>query len=123
MVGRLVLVVVAFVVVIGIPAPAAAQSKSLIISDAVFITAQAADMYSTHRALSSGHGREANPFMNVGTGGQIAIKTAATIGVIALSHKLHARHPKVAKTVLLMASAGMFTIAANNYRIAQGPAR
>src|SRR4051812_32054969 len=53
-----------------------------------FVTLQAADLYTTNRALHAGN-REANPFFQHASIGTMAgVKAAATVGVIMVSEKL-----------------------------------
>ena len=80
--------------------------------------AQALDLHSTWQARSSGRGIEGNPVMDVPTGGQIAIKAGALVGIVYVAQRVHRRHPTAAKIVLYGTSALTFAVSARNYRIA-----
>jgi hypothetical protein len=110
--------IVVMLVLVCVAQPAVAEPTGLKLPSIVFVAAQGLDAHSTYTAISTGKGREGNPVMNVGTGGQIAIKAAASIGVVYVTHRLHRKHPKLAKGMLWTLSAVTFAVAANNYRIA-----
>lgn len=89
---------------------------------AVVATA-AADLHSTHLAVSREHGREANPFMDTSTTGQILRKAAATTLVLWASEALRDEHEGLAKALLGTAAVIWGAVAARNYAIAWGAAR
>jgi len=91
----------------------------LVIPSIVFATAQGLDVWTTHRAIASGNGREANPAMDVGTGGQIAIKAGATVGIVWLAHKVGRKHPRLAKGLLYGLSGIVAGVAMRNESIAR----
>lgn len=99
---------------------AATSSAGLVLPAMVFVGVQGLDVHSTWRARSSGRGVEGNPVMDVATGHQIAIKAAASIGIIYVAHRLHRRHPKLAKGLLWTGTAITAGAVANNYLIASG---
>lgn len=101
------------------PAHAEAQRAGLAIPASVFVTLQAADVHSTHQAITSGRGIEANPLMQFSTGEQAAIKAGVTVGVVYLMTKLHARKPKTAKAALWIMNGVMTAVVVQNYRIAR----
>lgn len=98
-------------------------SAGFVIPAALFVTLQGLDVHSTWQARSSGYGVEGNPWMDVSTGKQIAIKAAVSTGIVFIAGKMHRRHPKLAKVVLYVASAAVAGVVYNNYQIAQGRRR
>lgn len=112
----------AVVVFVLLSSPAYAQERApgrdLILPSAVFIGLHAADVHSTHLAISSGNGHEGNPFMRMSTGKQAAVKAGVTVGTVFLLSKLHAKHPKTAQVTFWIVNAVMVGIVQHNYRIA-----
>lgn len=120
MVVRLVVSLVVLFAFIASPA-AAQERRSLILPSIALIGAEALDLHSTHQALSSGAGREANPGMTAIVNRPvtaIAVKASASVFTIWLAHRLERRHPTAAKALLYTSAAAVSVIAARNYRIA-----
>lgn len=108
------------VAVLLLAAPAQAQPTGLVLPSIVLGSFQAADVVTTHRARSSGHGVEANPWMRGGIGQQIVIKAGATLGAIYLCRQLEKReHPRLAKALLYVGAAAIGAVAIQNERIAR----
>jgi hypothetical protein len=85
-----------------------------------FATLQALDYASTTRALSSGAGVEGNPMMRSIVGNRaafIAVKAAATAGVILAGEKVWKKN-RVAAVILVAAmNAALAPIVAHNYAV------
>lgn len=96
------------------------MSAGFVIPATLLATLQGLDVHSTHQALTSGYGREGNPWTDVSTGQLIAMKAAVTAGAVFLTAKIHKRHPKVATVTLYALSAVVGGVVVNNYQIAQG---
>jgi hypothetical protein len=80
---------------------------------------QGLDMHSTMKGISSAQGREANPIMQpvVENGAALlAVKGAATIGVIWMSEKMWKKHRKAAVVSVFVVNALMAGVVANNYQ-------
>ena len=95
-----------------------APGRALILPVITLTVAHSLDLHSTWKARSSGRGIEGNPVMDVPTGGQIAIKAGALVGIVYVAQRVHRRHPTAAKIVLYGTSALTFAVSARNYRIA-----
>ena len=99
----------------------AACAEPLKIPQSVFIAANVADLHSTHQAVSSGRGREANWIMGDGTGARtIAIKSAGVVGVLWLTNKLDKQSPVLARITLYSLTAVVAGVSYRNYRISRG---
>ena len=90
-----------------------------IVSITAFILSQAADVWTTARAINSGCGREANPFMSwmiakLGLYPGLIIPKLVVIGIIFVATILC---PAVMPWVVLALSVGYFVIAYRNYGI------
>ena len=84
------------------------------------VALQGMDIHSTRRALDTGSGHEANPAMRevVNNGAAfLAVKTAATAGVIWASEKMWKKNRKAAVIFAAAVNGTMAAIVANNYRI------
>lgn len=103
--------------------PSVVAAQGLVIPATVFAGLQAADVHSTHHARSRGLGMEGNPFMDVPTGQQAAIKAGITAGVLTAAALLHRKHPRAAKVTLWILNGAMVAVVANNYHIASGARR
>jgi hypothetical protein len=82
---------------------------------------QALDLHSTFRALEGG-GQEANPLIGsvIGTpAGVIALKGAATIGIIYMSEKVSRRNRIAAVLTMIGLNSAYAMIVARNYSIAR----
>jgi hypothetical protein len=83
------------------------------------ITLQALDIHSTTRALDSGRYREANPLMSGvvnNKGAFVAVKVAATTGVILLTEKMWKKHRAGAVIFAAAANSALAMVVAHNYR-------
>jgi hypothetical protein len=96
------------------------KAVGFLIPASVFIVAQGLDWHSTKAARDSGHGIEGNPWMNVSTSQQIAIKAAVTGSVIYLTAKLSTHHQTAARVMLYGLSGVLAGVIVNNYAIAAG---
>ena len=106
-----------FLLIFGCPASA----EPLKIPSSVFILAQSLDLHSTSYALARG-GREGNPTMQGSDAKRIALKGAATLGVVYLAHELDVRGKrKTARALLYSAAAFTSAVAARNYQIGRTP--
>lgn len=90
-----------------------------LISIAAFILSQAADVWTTARALNSGQGKEANPIMawligKCGLYPGLIMPKAVVIGVIAAATVLY---PAVMTWVVFAIAAGYAVIVYRNYGI------
>ena len=86
------------------------------------IALQGLDVHSTRRGLTSGRAREANPLLKnvVGNGAAfVAVKTAATAGVIWASERLWKKHPHRTLVVNVLVNAAMAAVVTHNYRVAR----
>jgi len=84
------------------------------------IALQALDLHSSRRALANGSSYEANPAMSPivrNSAAFVAVKAAATGGVIWISERLWKRQPKKALVFTALVNAAMGTVVANNYRL------
>jgi hypothetical protein len=107
--------VIALVVVAALVSGCAARRAAQV----AFVTASALDLHSTHIALASGKGEEANPLMRDGR--YLVIKIPATVGLVIGADRFATAHPEHERLVcgLLVAFAGLYTwTAIQNYRIA-----
>lgn len=96
-----------------------AHCEPLVISQSVFVTANVADLHSTYRGMSSGHGVEGNPVMGDGTGAQaVLVKSLGTATVLWLTHQTNKSHPTMTRIALYSMSAVIAGVAYRNYRIA-----
>lgn len=83
------------------------------------ITAHALDLHSTHRALSTGAAREANPFMT-NASARVAIKAGTTTLTVWTAERLwKGGRRKTAIALVAAVTAGTAAIAARNYRVAR----
>lgn len=98
-------------------------NAGFVIPASVFAGLQALDVHSTHRAITSGHGREGNPWMQFSTGEQAAIKAGVAAGVITAAALVHRKSPRAAKVTLWILNGAMVAVVANNYAIASGRRR
>lgn len=111
---------VAILVLSATPAAAQSQPTRLVFPAITLTTVQGLDVATTYRARSSGNGREANPLMDVSTGGQVAIKAGVTLGAILGARLVEKRgHPRVAKVMLYSMSAVVAGVAVHNESIAR----
>jgi hypothetical protein len=86
-----------------------------------FGTLQALDVHSTFRALGNG-GREANPIIGnmLGTpAGVVALKGAATIGIIYMAEKVSRRNRTAAVLTMIGLNSAYAMVVARNYSIAR----
>lgn len=97
------------------------MDKSALIVIAAFIVSQAADVWTTARALNSGQGKEANPVMawmigKLGLYPGLIIPKAISVGIsIAATYV----YPTVMTWILAAITAGYVYIAYRNYRIVE----
>ena len=99
----------------------AACAEPLKIPQGLFIAANVADLHSTHQAVRSGRGIEANAIMGDGTGARaIALKSASTVGVLFLTERLAKRRPRLARVTLYTLTGVIAGVSARNYRISRG---
>ena len=83
----------------------------------------ALDVHSTLHALEGGH-REVNPiFKGTSAGTLIGAKVASTALSVWLAEKLWKKHRVVSVVVMAGVNAGLAAVVANNYRVANTPAR
>ena len=104
-----------------IPASAAAQERPAALPwlYAGTITAHMLDLHSTHRALSTGAAREANPFMTNSTA-RVAIKAGTSTLTVWTAERLwKGGKRKTAIALVAAVTAGTAAIAARNYRVAR----
>ena len=118
-VGTAISSVVVILALFCLPTAAQAEDRGLILPASIFGVAQGLDVWTTHRARASGNGVEANPLMDVSTGGQVAIKAAASVGIIWLTHKIGRTKPKLAKGLLYGLSGLVVGVAVRNEAIAR----
>ena len=87
------------------------------------ITLNALDVHSTMRALDAGH-REGNPLMKDGSARtMIGAKVASSALSIYLAEKLWKKNRVAAVVMVAGVNAGLMAVVANNYRLANTPAR
>jgi hypothetical protein len=104
-------------------APAAGESSRTWLLPALYLTygaLQAADVYTTHRALEQGGAREANPMLRwaaASPSALIGVKAASTAGTIYLLEKLRRRHPRAAAITMVALNASYAAIVAHNMRV------
>ena len=99
----------------------AACAEPLKIPQGLFVAANIADLHSTHQAVRSGRGIEANAIMGDGTGARaIAIKSVGVVGVVWLTDKLATHRPRLARVTLYTLSAVIAGVSYRNYRISRG---
>jgi len=85
-----------------------------------FATLQGMDYHSTSRALASGAGREANPMMRTIVRNRpafIAVKAAASAGVILVGERLWKRNRVGAVVFMVVANGAMAAVVAKNYSV------
>lgn len=102
--------------------PSLVQAEPLKIPSVLFVSAQVADLHSTHRAIASGAGVEGNPIMSGSTTKRIVLKAAATVPILALADRLQRQGKRrTARVLLYSASAFTSAVAARNYQIGGAP--
>ena len=90
---------------------------------AMQITLNGLDVHSTMRALDAGH-REGNPLFKDGSATKmIGAKVASSALSVYLTEKLWKKNRVAAVVMMATVNAGMMAVVANNYRIANTPAR
>lgn len=122
--GRELVLLPPAVVVTVIPAPAgralSARPSVLVPLYVGFATLQGMDYHSTSRALASGAGREANPMMRKIVRNRpafIAVKAAASAGVILAGERLWKRNRVGAVVFMAVANGAMAAVVAKNYSV------
>jgi hypothetical protein len=111
------------------PSPSVVLSRKL--ADPAFIKTmyvsygalQVADVTTTLKALDSGRGREANPFMSGvanSPAALIGVKAATSVMTILLIEKVRKTHPVAATVSMVAINATMAAIVVNNTRVAAG---
>jgi hypothetical protein len=102
------------------PTPIQHRPSALIPLYASFATLQALDYASTTRALESGRGTEANPVMRSivkSPPAFIAVKAAATAGVIVAGEKMWRKNRVAAVIFVAAANGAVAAIVARNYSV------
>ncbi len=84
------------------------------LNEAVFIGLQVADLHGTWLAEQDGR-VEGNPMMRDGIHRKIALKSAATAGVIVWAELSRRRHPTAVKRTLITLNVLYGTVVARNY--------
>lgn len=101
-----------FVLLLLLPATSHAQEVRFVYP--AFVTAQIADLHSTHVALKAG-AREMNPLM-VHPAVRYPIKTLMTLAVLASAEKNRVSHPQRTFWIVTAITAAQFTVDYFNYR-------
>jgi len=80
----------------------------------------AADLWTTHEALASGHAYERNPLLSQDIGKIAAVKIASTVATAVMMHVMDKLgHPKIAKTLGYAAGSVTWGVAAHNHGVAR----
>ncbi len=104
--------------VLVLASPQTTSAQRLALPTGAFLAAQVADLATTHQAIASGRGAEANGAMQGSDGKRVAMKAGMSAGVVGLTQLLaHKGHPTAAKVMLWSMTAVVSSVSVHNARV------
>src|SRR5689334_13661207 len=104
-----------------ISAQAPRHSAAFATLASTYVALNALDVYTTTKAIESGPGVEANPFVGSAAANPVALsalKAGSTTATIVLARRLWKKHPAAAIVLLISANAGMSFVVMHNAGVA-----